>query len=85
MLEVVSDLDFWDLPVLRLSPFYIVQIQPGSVGACSAAGSASFSRARSPEFDTPFVSPSTDLRRAVFSYWQRYVKLVLIYRLGIVW
>ena len=31
---------------------------------------------------TYFLSPSTDSRRAVFSYWEKYVHEVLVNRLG---
>ena len=54
-----------------------------------AISSASNSRARGPVFDTlsshralTFVSPSTDTRRAVISYWQKKVHLVLVHHLG---
>ena len=55
--------------------------------ARSIVGSASDSRARGLGLDTrvrphTFVSPSADSRRAVVSYWRKYVYEVLINRLG---
>ena len=54
-------------------------------GPCSAVGSVSDSRARSrvrhPVRQHTFVSPSTDSRRTVVSYWQKYVHEVLVNRL----
>ena len=49
-------------------------------GPCSAVGRASDSRAR---FDTrsghiPIISPFVDSRRAVVSYWGKYVHKVLV-------
>ena len=55
-------------------------------GPGSAVCKAFDSRARGPGFDTrschTFVSPSADSRRAVVSYWQKYVHEVLVHRLG---
>ena len=50
-------------------------------GLRSAVSSASDSRARGPGVDT-FVSPFTDSRRTVVSYWRKYVHEVLVNRLG---
>ena len=49
------------------------------------SGSASDSRARGPGFDTRsghILSPSAGSRRAVVSYWRKYVHEVLVNRLG---
>ena len=61
-------------------------IKPGTSGSWvrRALVSASDSRARGryPARPHTFVSPSADLKRAVVSYWRRYVHLVLVNRLG---
>ena len=56
-------------------------------GPRSAVGSASDSRARGPGFSYPVrphtcISPSAFSRRAVVSYWRKYVHEVLVNRLG---
>ena len=54
---------------------------------CVAVGIASDSRAtepiRYPFQQHTFVSPSADSRRAVVSYWRKYVHKVLVNRLGL--
>ena len=66
----------------KLSP----QAQHCVAGPCSAVGSASDSRARGPGFDTRsghILSFSfADSRRAVVSYWQKYVHKALVNSLG---
>ena len=63
-----------------------------AAGWRSAVGSASDSRARGPipGFNTRsghilFVSPSTDSRRTVVSYWGKYVQEVLVSLFGDLW
>ena len=54
-------------------------------GPHSAVGSVSDSRVRGPGFSIQphtFVSPSADSRRAVVSYWRKYMHKVLVNRLG---
>ena len=62
----------------------ILNENKGPAGPRSAVGSASDYRARGPgvryRLHTP-VSPSVDSRRAVASYWQKYVHEVLVNRL----
>ena len=55
-------------------------------GPRSAVGRAPDSQVRSPGrypvWQHTFVSPSADSRRAVVSYWRKYVQEVLVNRLG---
>ena len=55
-----------------------------SAGPRSAVGSASDSRARGPGFDIrsghTFIAPAADSRKALVSYWRKYVHEVMVYR-----
>ena len=64
------------------SIYYVYIVVAGGHGI---VGSSSDSRARGCRFDTrphTFVSPSSDSRRTVVSYWQKCMQEVLVDRLG---
>ena len=75
--------DYWNLNCISLQYF---TIRLFSKYTRSSVCSASDSRARGPRFDNrcrphTFASPSADSRKAVVSYWRKYVHEVLVNRL----
>ena len=75
----MENLLFLGVPILKHIRVltFIKNVSSTGAGPRSAVGSADDSRARGPGFDT-FVSPSADSRRAVVSYWRKYVHEVLV-------
>ena len=66
--------------------YYSVHVLPGSVEQLvmrlTQELKSQRSRVRYPVQPHTFISPSTDSRRAVVSYWRKYVHKVLVNRLG---
>ena len=75
-----------DVRKLTLSPSPFILIRNFTAGPRSAIGRAPDCKSgvlgSIPSLATYFVSPSTFSRRAVVSYWQKYVHKVLVNRLG---